>query len=123
MKKKNSKTTSLKKALSKTPDQKPGHSSRDVSGDTSPAQTAASKTPEGDDRAFDESPYKSAAVPITNQDEQERITNQSTGQTSEEAAETSDREHNQGERMGPEYISDDSEIVDDAAEHKNREAQ
>ena len=85
-----------------------------------PAGDAPSKEAPGkgdDNNGRSETPGVTPGVAITNHDAQDTITNQA----SEKEAATPDpkpeREDHQGERMGPAYIDDDSEVLRDESEH------
>jgi hypothetical protein len=80
-----------------------------------PSKKEPEKTDNKRERSH-ENPGATAGVPITNQDAQETITNESSGQTTTPDAKSPEQEDHQGERMGPAYIDDDSEILREESE-------
>jgi hypothetical protein len=111
---KRNKTKAPAKGLAKTPVRKPNSVASPEAQGNGPSKKSPEKRDEKEDRTS-EIPGATSGVPITNQDAQETITNQSGGQ--EVSPDTkSKREEHQGERMGPAYIDDDSEVLRDESE-------
>jgi hypothetical protein len=102
------------KGPAKTSGKKPDPGASPAATTDSPLKKAPGKTDDNNERV-DEIPGATSVTAITNQDAQDTITNQSSGQAAT-PDNKSEREEHQGERMGPAYLDDDSEVLSDESE-------